>query len=543
MKQSEYASTQRRLPGSKLSIVLACCLAIGVTTALAACQPQPTQGKPEAQATQTNDESASNAADADAPTRMYDSHTDRSTFDNPDALDAYVANRIERDEKSKELFKASVVTLDDGTEVQAVPNDVRGYNVGVIYAEERGCTACHTLEDAIEWCPISHNGLSSYGNDPIGVDTCIACHDGQQFPLFNRPGLEMADIMHASHMMSDRFLEKNGNCMSCHYVDRQGNYELWDHAKYDQLQGLTEVADVKGEFSFDQDVLTDNDLSFYQLSASTDPNGIALHSSSDDSVLLERVVAVTGLVDNPIDVKLVDIPEDQLVTRTLKWNCSANGIGDAFIANAEFTGIPFSTICEQAGVTGDAVTLVCEEGKSTFMVDWLIEKNAMLVFKMNGENLPSELGYPCALLTEATGASSSRRYIQELQFVDSSEVKKFKNDVPGTLVPGEDNVYFNKPVGAVLSAQDGQIFKDTTSVTFEGYVDGFDEAITEVAFSLDRGKTWQSFDTSDSTTDRWVYWTYKLSDLEPGSYDLRMRVTTETGRVIPHDVDTIFHIQ
>ena len=227
----------------------------------------------------------------------------------------------------------------------------------------------------------------------------------------------------------------------------------------------------------------------------------------------------------------------------MKWNCSANGVGDAFIANAEVTGIPFETICEMAGVTGDAVTLVCEEGKSTFKVDWLIEKKAILVFQMNGENLPSELGYPCAMLTEGTGASSSRRYITELQFLDSADVTKWKNDVPGTLVPGEDDTYFNKPVAAFLNVQDGQIFTDTNTVTFEGYADGFNEQVTEIQFSLDRGKTWQVCDTSSSTIDRWIYWSYTLEGLEPGSYDLRMRVVTETGRVIPQDVDTVFHIR
>ena len=120
---------------------------------------------------------------------------------------------------------------------------------------------------------------------------------------------------------------------------------------------------------------------------------------------------------------------------------------------------------------------------------------------------------------------------------------KWKNDVPGTLVPGEDDTYFNKPVAAFLNVQDGQIFTDTNTVTFEGYADGFNEQVTEIQFSLDRGKTWQVCDTSSSTIDRWIYWSYTLEGLEPGSYDLCVRVVTETGRVIPQDVDTVFHIR
>ncbi|MBS5477750.1 MAG: molybdopterin-dependent oxidoreductase [Coriobacteriia bacterium] len=519
----------------RLSALLACGATAAV--ALALCAPVPA-GAGEAASGQQD------AASSDAPTRTYDSQADQSVFDNPDELAAYVENRTQRDEDAKAIYAPEITTLEDGTQVQPVPDDARHYNVGIIKAQERGCTSCHALEDAIEWCPISHNGLNSYGDDPLSVTTCIACHDGQQGPLFNRPGLELGNVVHNAHLNSDAFSSLNGSCMSCHYVDpTTGEFSLWDEVKYDQMQGFTEVADVQGTFSFDQNVLTDNDEAYYQLSASTNPNGIALHSSSDDSILQDRVITVGGLVDNPLDLKLVDIPEDQLETRVMKWNCSANGVGDAFIANAEVTGIPFETICEMAGVTGDAVTLVCEEGKSTFKVDWLIEKKAILVFQMNGENLPSELGYPCAMLTEGTGASSSRRYITELQFLDSADVTKWKNDVPGTLVPGEDDTYYNKPVAAFLNVQDGQIFTDTNTVTFEGYADGFNEQVTEIQFSLDRGKTWQVCDTSSSTIDRWIYWSYTLEGLEPGSYDLCVRVVTETGRVIPQDVDTVFHIR
>lgn len=531
MKRRESDVAHAPVLGRRCGIIAAGCLAAGLVFA--------STGQFLAFATEAP------AVDSpSAPVKVYDTHADHAVFDDPETLDEYVANRALRDENSQELYKAKVVTLEDGTMVQAVPNDRRGYNVGVIHAEERGCTACHTLEDAIEWCPISHNGLNSYGDDPLSVTTCIACHDGQQGPIFNRPGLDLASVIHASHMANSAFANTNGTCLSCHEIDvENGSMLLWDEVKYDRMQGFTMVSDVSGAFSFDQDVLTENDRCYYQLSASTNPNGIALHASSDDSVLQSRVIVVDGLVENPIDLKLVDIPEDQLVTRILKWNCSANGIGDVFISNTEVTGIPFAAICEMADVQGDAVTLVCEEGKSTFRVDWLIEKEAMLIFKMNGENLPSELGYPCAMLTVGTGASSSRRYITELQFVDSVDVTKWKNDVPGTLVPGTDDTYFNKPVAAFINVRDGQIFTDTSSVTFEGYADGFDERVTKIEFSLDQGKTWQTCDTSSSTIDRWIYWTYTIDGLEPGSYNLRMRVETETGRVISQDVNTVFHIQ
>lgn len=104
---------------------------------------------------------------------------------------------------------------------------------------------------------------------------------------------------------------------------------------------FTEVDDVAGAFSLDQDTLTNNDCTFYMTSAATDPNGVPLHSSSDDSVFQNLAIAIDGLVDNPTDLKPVDIPEDQLATRVPKLHCSANGMGDALIANVEFAGVSF----------------------------------------------------------------------------------------------------------------------------------------------------------------------------------------------------------
>ena len=215
-------------------------------------------------------------------------------------------------------------------------------------------------------------------------------------------------------------------------------------------------------------------------SAATDPNGTPLHSSSDDSVLQNLTITIDGLVENPTDLKLVDIPEDQLVTRVLKLHCSANGIGDALIANAEFTGVPIDAICEMVGAQGDALKFVCEESQSTFSLDWLREHEALIVFQMNGENLPSELGYPCSLFIVGTGANTSRHYVTGIEFLDSADVAKFKHESPGTQVVDTEDDWYNKPVAAFLNVHDGQVFKNAGAITFEGFADAFDEKVFEI---------------------------------------------------------------
>ena len=67
--------------------------------------------------------------------------------------------------------------------------------------------------------------------------------------------------------------------------------------------------------------------------------------------------------------------------------------------------------------------------------------------------------------------------------------------------------------------------------TFEGYADGYDDPIVAVEFSLDRGQTWQRFDTEGAKCGVWVYWHYTFTPSEPGAYVLKVRSVTESGLV------------
>lgn len=212
-------SITRSNAGLRLGAAFACLATAGTIWAVCATQPATVA-----------DDAAEPAAEASEPTKRYDSQADQSVFDNPATLEEYTANRTQRDADAATIYAAEVTTLEDGTQVQPVPNDARYYNVGIQHAEDRGCTSCHSLEDALEWCPISHNALGSYGEDPLSVTTCIACHDGQQEALFNRPGLELSTVIHGSHMNSAMFQEQGGNCLSCHHTLIEsvgGTNQLW----------------------------------------------------------------------------------------------------------------------------------------------------------------------------------------------------------------------------------------------------------------------------------------------------------------------------
>ena len=134
----------------------------------------------------------------------------------------------------------------------------------------RGCTACHvpvvpttgayTLAfEAQAATNSSHPKTAPDGTsmDPktiagqaAGLSTCLLCHasspttgGGVVAPVSIR------DIVHPVHMGSSIFLnEFNGNCFSCHNIDKNGNYQVLPTAIQDNAKGVPEVIPIPGAY-------------------------------------------------------------------------------------------------------------------------------------------------------------------------------------------------------------------------------------------------------------------------------------------------------
>lgn len=105
-------SITRSNAGLRLGAAFACLATAGTIWAVCATQPAAVA-----------DDAAEPAAEASEPTKRYDSQADQSVFDNPATLEEYTANRTQRDADAATIYAAEVTTLEDGTQVQPVPND------------------------------------------------------------------------------------------------------------------------------------------------------------------------------------------------------------------------------------------------------------------------------------------------------------------------------------------------------------------------------------------------------------------------------------
>ena len=459
---------------------------------------------------------------------------------------------------------APKVTEDaDGTLIQRTPQDTSYfqmyyvndgnlcYNTKYLDADNRGCNACHddlaqTLQDA----PFFHLEMDNGMGTTVTVDDCRICHD-YGYGYMDKQN-QLGTLIHGIHQQSG----VASDCMACHTATSDGEgMQLWDDVKHDVLEGISSVADVDGTFSYDQTTSFGMpDVSWYYTEQNTTSiaKGYA-GEDNPDSYFDEWDFSVSGLVEKPFTEKLSDLiaeAEEAGVTKTdyMALQCIMNPFGGEAIGNIEYTGIPISWLVEKAGgvAAGADPTAIMSYAPDGWgrAASWETyeDEGGYLIYKINGENIDWENGFPCMTAWPSFGIPASIRWCSEISVIDDplSDLKMWKS---WTLSDGgasdnehngghgygsdEDVTTYNLVNLAFTNLKEGQVL-ESGACSFEGYAWGTDETLATIEFSLDGGNTWTAYDVSDSDKTKWVYWHF-TTNLDPGTYVLQVRATTTEG--------------
>jgi len=471
-----------------------------------------------------------------------------------------------------------VRTLASGVQVQRTPADSLAYNNVILNADERGCAACHDdLGELLLDCDsfvsdgyYRHFELVNEYGIEITVRQCYVCHVTQDNWL---PSLR--ELIHGIHdSRNTAFEQLGGDCWSCHVVDeRTGDIQVWDYVKYTMLHGISSVANVQGEFRYDQDVLSTQAAALNWMSRESDKERLARHFNGEtpdpetDGIYDTWTITVEGEVENSLSFTLAELIEAAPhVTKNSTMQCAINPLGGPIIANVQITGIPVAWILEQAGVEEGANIYYCgnEENMAYGQEISRLEKHpAYLVYEINGEPISYMNGYPVANWVEAATAADGRKQCTRI-WVTSGEWK----DHNPAYMNYSDHGYYNDafdnfPNVGICQLSDGQIIAADAPYTFEGYAYGFreqlnagawpdteplntvqdPEAIAAIEISFDQGATWTRFDTAEATSDRWVYWYFTWTPEAPGSYVISVRAIRADGLATAYPIEKLITVQ
>ncbi|WP_340818664.1 molybdopterin-dependent oxidoreductase [Methanolobus sp. WCC4] len=129
---------------------------------------------------------------------------------------------------------------------------------------------------------------------------------------------------------------------------------------------------------------------------------------------------IYGLVDSPMSLsyeQLLAYPSD---TRFVRMDC-VEGWG----FDAMWTGVTLNTLFNDTGVNDSATTVIfySADGYSTGLeLDYLVENDIMLAYKLNNVTLPADRGFPLQLVAEDKYGYKWAKWITSIEVTDEPYV-------------------------------------------------------------------------------------------------------------------------
>lgn len=288
------------------------------------------------------------------------------------------------------------------------------------------------------------------------------------------------------------------------------------------------VANVKGSFSFNQDTVTPSDEVFNifgtALTGLCAAPSYALENSEGTATMY---VNVRGDIRRAYTVDVKALADDGKETDRVSLCACATGPAAAV---GKITGVKLEDVIQMADMNEgvNAVKITGSDGYSQVLpLSYALEKEAMIVYKVNGEDVPSSTQF----WVPETVAKYFTRDVVDIELLTAAEVPP---------VDARDEQY-QAQINILNSAETADIALGDT-VIFEGYADDLGEPIAAVEFSLDGGETWTSYATEGATTESWVYWYFSYTPQAEGSYKLTARAVTDSGKVSPLESTVTFTV-
>ena len=218
---------------------------------------------------------------------------------------------------------------------------------------------------------------------------------------------------------------------------------------------------------------------------------------------------------------------------------------------AEWTGVPLAEVLERAGVTEQAHMLQligldrgAPEGgfRRPLPIAKALDPDTILAYRMNGEVLPKDHGFPVRALVPGWVGSSSIKWLGSI--VVSSEAIWSRNNTTSYVLIGDDYPPEGEAQGRVATTQS---IKSTLALPWpahlkagvhriRGYAHSPHAPIAQVQWSTDEAATWHDAHVLEPMM-RYAWARFEFAwEARPGTYRLMTRATDRAGNTQPETV-------
>jgi DMSO/TMAO reductase YedYZ molybdopterin-dependent catalytic subunit len=282
---------------------------------------------------------------------------------------------------------------------------------------------------------------------------------------------------------------------------------------------------------------------------------------------------VEGEVAKPFSINYEELMTIESVTASVTLECAGNNrdflepkVGGVqwhlgAVGNAEWTGAPLSVLLDRATLKPNACEVILEgadvgmledpkspRGELKFARSIPLEKarrDVLLAYKMNGEDLPPEHGFPLRAIVPGWYAMASVKWLQRIivtdrpftgyyQTIDYAYWKKTdyghwqRGEEIAELIPLSEM----QVKAEIARPAQGETVPAKTNVRVSGAAWACDAEITKVELSVDGGATWN--DTKllgEPNSNAWRLWEFNWqTPSQPGKQTLIARATDSLAR-------------
>ncbi len=287
------------------------------------------------------------------------------------------------------------------------------------------------------------------------------------------------------------------------------------------------VANVKGAFAFDQNVITPPDEVFSLFGTAATAMCAKPGFAFDNVKVEEYYLNFSGAIKKTQTVSLTALQDQGTEERTLKCSCATG----AAIANAQVVGVPLKNIMQivDAEEAANTITFKSDDGYGIAMpLTYALEKDAIFVYKIGDADVPSGL----QVWVPKSVARYFTRNVTEVEFT-------VEENVPEVLRAIDDQ----RAKVSVVNRFEDRVFAVGDQIVFEGYADDYDVSVAAIEFSMDGGDTWTSCEVENAETDKWVYWYFSYVTEKPGTFKLDVRARTADDKVSPMASSVVFTVE
>jgi sulfane dehydrogenase subunit SoxC len=236
-----------------------------------------------------------------------------------------------------------------------------------------------------------------------------------------------------------------------------------------------------------------------------------LHSGIPDIDPEQHVLVIHGMVKQPLEFTVDALLRYPMVTRKHFVECGGNSAPmfspepiqatvqalHGLSSCAEWTGVPLSTLLDEAGVDPKAIWLVAEGADSLAVSRSVPMKkaydDAMVALYQNGERLMPGNGYPMRLLLPGYEGNMNIKFLRRLKAVDQPAMTYYESRNYSPLLPDGKayKFYFVCEVKSFITrpsfgnSLDGPGFYEISGIAYSG-----NGRIEKVQVSADGGKSW-----------------------------------------------------